>query len=133
MSKQKRSKSQVQQFLAYQAENRHEKNKIRALARHVKANDKDEEAAHSLMKLKADGTTWKRKININSNFEPKRTQLEAELFRKSTTGATMVDDSGNTVPKIVPVERRGRVVTSMTLAFNKIGIKDGRIYRAMQA
>ena len=126
-----KSNSQKQQFLAYSTENRQEQNKIRALARHVKANVNDELATASLKRIKSSGQTWKRNININSNFEPKRTQLEAELVRKTSTGATMLDDNGITVQKRLPVERRARFVSNMTLAFNKAGITNGRLYRAM--
>ena len=126
-----KSNSQKQQFLAYSTENRQEQNKVRALARHVKANVNDELATASLKRIKSSGQTWKRNININSNFEPKRTQLEAELVRKTSTGATMLDDNGITVQKRLPVERRARFVSNMTLAFNKAGITNGRLYRAM--
>ena len=131
--KQHRSESQKQQFLAYNAEGRQEKNKIRSLARHVKGNPNDVSAASNLKRVKASGQTWKRNINRTSNFEPKRTQLQAELIRKTSTGATMRNEDGTLVNKPVPFYKRGRYTTLMTEAFNKIGITDGRIYRAMQA
>jgi len=129
--KQHKSESQKQQFLAYNAENRQEKNKIRALARHVKANDNDELAASNLKRIKPSGQTWKRNSNKNTSFEPKYSQLEAKLLRMNTTGAIMTNDEGRSIPKPIPVGRRDKFISSMTLAFNKAGITYGRIYRAM--
>ena len=128
-----RSASQKQQFLAYEAENRQEKNKLSRLEKHVKSNPEDENAANSLKRILGTGLTYKRGTSRGSNFEPKRTQLEARLVRANTTGAVMRDSNDKLVPKALPPTPRGRFISNMTVAFNEAGIKNGRFYRALQA
>ena len=128
-----RSNSQKQQFLAYGAEFRQEKNKIRDLERHVNSHENDELAQANLKRIKSGGGDYKRTTNSHSNFEPKRTQLEAKLVRANTTGAVMKDASGALIAKPLPRGRKEKFTSNMTLAFNEAGIKNGRFYRALQA
>ena len=131
--KKHRSASQKQQFLAYQAENRQEKNKMIRLERHIRGHSEDLSAQKQHERIKSVGQTYRRTTNSHSNFEPKRTQLEAQLVRANTTGAITTDASGKVIAKALPQIRRGKFISNMTIAFNEAGIKNGRFYRALQA
>ena len=126
MSNQKKSKSQVAQFAAYQAENRQEKNKIRKLKRHVNANPEDHQAWDGLERLKKDGKVYARTINASRHRataeEKASRELDAQVKRACSTGFI---ENRNVK------EKRGN--TMIKTAFAIIGIDSGRVFKTMQA
>ena len=119
MSKQKKSKSQVAQFSAYQSENRQEKNKIKKLKRHVNNNPEDHVAWDGLEKMKKDGKPYARTINASRNrataSEKQDREMDAKIKKVCATGFT---ENRNVK------EKRGE--TTFRTAFASIGVKSGR-------
>ncbi|MCP4437511.1 MAG: hypothetical protein GY810_00925 [Aureispira sp.] len=121
--KKHQSVSQKQQFLSYKAENRQERNKICAIERHVKEHPEDCLAVDNLKRIKSVGQTWKRRVNRNSTFVPKRTRDQAKIHRANTTGAVTLNAEGKKVPKPYPLNKRNKKSTALEVAFNISGVK----------